>query len=70
MITVKDLHKHFGRLEVLNGINQHFMLEESTSTDIFGNTGKVLIQHTASTKIHMTDFRVPHLTIRQADIFT
>ncbi|MEA4927979.1 MAG: amino acid ABC transporter ATP-binding protein [Candidatus Limiplasma sp.] len=23
MITVKDLHKHFGRLEVLNGINQH-----------------------------------------------
>ncbi len=23
MITVKDLHKHFGDLEVLNGINQH-----------------------------------------------
>ncbi len=23
MITVKDLHKHFGELEVLNGINEH-----------------------------------------------
>ena len=23
MITVKDLHKHFGNLEVLSGINQH-----------------------------------------------
>ncbi|HNW86585.1 MAG TPA: amino acid ABC transporter ATP-binding protein [Candidatus Limiplasma sp.] len=28
MITVKDLHKHFGKLEVLNGINQHIAPRE------------------------------------------
>ena len=28
MITVKDLHKHFGNLEVLNGINQHIKPQE------------------------------------------
>ena len=28
MITVKDLHKHFGKLEVLNGINQHISPRE------------------------------------------
>ncbi|NLI21547.1 MAG: amino acid ABC transporter ATP-binding protein [Clostridiales bacterium] len=28
MITVKDLHKHFGKLEVLNGINQHIRAGE------------------------------------------
>ena len=28
MITVKDLHKHFGDLEVLNGIDQHIKAGE------------------------------------------
>jgi len=28
VITVKDLHKHFGKLEVLNGINQHIAPRE------------------------------------------
>ena len=32
-------------------IHQHFMLKEITSTNVFGNTGKILIQHTTCTPI-------------------
>ena len=37
MITVKDLHKHFGKLEVLKGINEH--IEKGEKVVVIGPSG-------------------------------
>ena len=58
------------RNRFINGIGNDRIGKKITLTNGFGNTGKVLINDTTRTQIHVTDFGVTHLTIRQTDIFS
>jgi len=44
------------------------VLEELAIADRFGDTGEVLIDHSSGAEIHVADFRVAHLAIRQAHV--
>ena len=54
----------------INSLNQLWILLELTIFDGFGNTGQILINHTASAQIHVAHFTVTHLAIRQTNVFT
>ena len=44
-----DVYRTLRGFGFFDSVNQHFMLKKSTCTNIFGNAGKILIQHTACT---------------------
>ena len=44
------------------------VLEELAVADRFGHAGEVLVHHPAGAEVHMADFGVAHLPVRQADI--
>ncbi|VTR18870.1 Uncharacterised protein [Serratia fonticola] len=55
---------------LVDGAGQRCVGEEVTVFDLFIQTGQVLIHDAAGAEVHVTDFRVTHLAIRQADIQT
>jgi hypothetical protein len=44
------------------------VLEELAVADRFGHACEVLIHHAAGAEVHVADFGVAHLAIRQADV--
>ena len=44
------------------------VLEELAVADRFGHAGEVLIHHAAGAEVHVADFGVAHLAVRQADV--
>src|SRR5699024_9695923 len=53
---------------LINGFGQRWIAEKVTVFNGFSNASEVLIHHTTSTKVHMANFRVAHLSIWQANI--
>src|SRR5579884_76075 len=52
---------------VLAGRNERRILEEGTVVHCPRHSSEVLVHHGPGPEVQMADFRVPHLTIRQAD---
>jgi hypothetical protein len=44
------------------------VLEELAVADRFGHASEVLIHHAAGAEVHVADFGVAHLAVRQADV--
>jgi hypothetical protein len=44
------------------------VLEELAIADRFGDAGEVLIHHSSGAQVHVADFGVAHLAVRQADV--
>src|SRR5690554_5392538 len=53
---------------LINSFGQRWIAEKVTVFNGFSNASEVLVYHAASTKVHMADFRVAHLPVRQANI--
>ncbi len=52
----------------IDGLAQCGILEEVTVTDLFGDASQLLVDHATGTDVDVTNFGVPHLTVRQAYI--
>ena len=52
----------------INGDTNSLVGKEVTVIDRLGNPGKILIDHPSSAQIHVTNFRITHLPIRQPHI--
>ncbi|MOA43450.1 hypothetical protein D3C78_1656080 [compost metagenome] len=53
---------------LVHGCADGRVLEELAVADGFGHAGEVLVHHAAGAEVHMADFRVAHLPVRQADV--
>lgn len=53
---------------LVHGAGEHRVLEELAIADGFGDAGEVLVDDAAGPQVHVTDFGVAHLPVRQADI--
>ena len=50
----------------IHRVTEHAILKEVTILNRFGDTREVLVDRAACANIHMSNFRVAHLTIGQA----
>ena len=62
------MHGLAGTGSLVHRTGEHRVLEELTVADGLGHPGKVLIDDAARAQVHVTDFGVAHLPVRQADI--
>ncbi|MNN88113.1 hypothetical protein D3C81_2057580 [compost metagenome] len=64
----EDVHGLAGGHGLVHRAAQSRVLEELTITDGLGHAGEVLVDHTPGAQVHVADFGVAHLPIRQAHV--
>ncbi len=64
----EDVYGLVGGHGLVHGRANGRVLEELTVTDGLGHPGEVLIHHATGTEVHVADFGVAHLPVRQTDI--
>ncbi len=63
-----EVHGLAGGDGFIDGRADGRVLEELAVADRFGHAGEVLIDHSSGAEVHVADFRVAHLAVRQAHI--
>ncbi|MND90892.1 hypothetical protein D3C80_829910 [compost metagenome] len=64
----EDVHGLAAGHGLVHRAAQGWVLEELTITDSLGHAGEVLVDHTPGAQVHVADFGVAHLPIRQAHV--
>lgn len=64
----EDVHGLARTCSLVHRTAKHRVVEELAVADGLGHPGEVLVDDAASTEVHVTDFGVAHLPVRQADI--
>ncbi|MNZ99418.1 hypothetical protein D3C78_1187410 [compost metagenome] len=62
------MHGLAGTCSLVHRACQHRVLEELAVANGLGDAGEVLVDDTAGAQVHVTDFGVAHLPVRQADV--
>ncbi|MCY1349202.1 hypothetical protein D9M69_353800 [compost metagenome] len=63
-----EVHGLAGGHGLVHGFDYHRVGEEVAVADRLGHAGEVLVNDAAGAEVHVADFGVAHLAVRQADI--
>ncbi|MCY1352917.1 hypothetical protein D9M69_392420 [compost metagenome] len=63
-----EVHRLAGGHGLVHGGGDCRVAEEVAVADRLGHAGEVLVHHATCTQVHVADFGVAHLAVRQADV--